>query len=324
MNFLDSIKVLPTSTRVFVVRAGNGARYREIFEKESKVFLEIPGVTPVSELIKQCDTEQIRKLLQRSTDIIRTKDPKAVDDYNGDKSSIASLYGSFLALYTKAKVGDLVLVPNLGYQAPFLIGEIVSDFSDEDVLSLDRYPKYKIPFRKVRWLSKDINKKRASLKLSDKLKNRKAVIEITEKAIKKEIFGYAFKKYVYDNTSKVSLLGEKYNGNNLDGIIDTLQAIQLLIQTLNIEKCVDIKINFNSPGSINIIGQGSKAIIIAAVMSSGVANVSYAQTMEDLKEAEIVRACQDRPILDSLDEDTFREVCGRAQNAKKEIQLEVP
>ncbi len=324
MNFLDSIKVLPTSTRVFVVRAGNGARYREIFEKESKVFLEIPGVAPVSELIKQCDTEQIRKLLQRSTDIIRTKDPKAVDDYNGDKSSIASLYGSFLALYTKAKVGDLVLVPNLGYQAPFLIGEIVSDFSDEDVLSLDRYPKYKIPFRKVRWLSKDINKKRASLKLSDKLKNRKAVIEITEKAIKKEIFGYAYKQYVYDDSSKALLSGEKYDGKNIQGIIDTLQALQLLMTQLKIQGDIEIKVNFNSPGSINIVGTGAKAIILAGIVSSCLAGTAYADTKQDLQESEIIQKCQDAPILDSLDEETYKEVCDKTQNAGKEIQLEVP
>ena len=324
MDFLNSIKVLPKNTRIFVVRAGNNARYREIFETESKVFLEIPGVAPIVDFVENGDSEHIRKLLQRSMDIIQKKEPKSLEDYDGNKALVAPLLGSFVSLYAKAHKGDLILVPNIGYQAPFLIGEIISDFSDDDTLFSNKYQGNKIPYRKVRWLSKDINKKKATTKLSDKLKNRKAVIEITETDIKKEIFGYAYKKYVYNDTSKACLSGAKYNGKNLQGIIDTLQAVQILTEKLGIQDDVDVKINFNSPGNINIFGNGSKAIIVAAIVSSCLSGVAYAETKQDLQESKIVQECQDSPILDSLDEKTYQEVCDKTQKAEKEIQLEVP
>lgn len=324
MNFIDGIKVLPKSTRVFVVRAGHNAKYQEFFEKDSKVFLEVPDVIPVTVFIENRDFDHIRQMLQRSMDIVRTKEPKALNDYNGDKTSVAPLFGSFIALYAKAQKGDLVLVPNVGYQKPFLIGEIISDFSDEDVFVLGKYPKYRIPCRKVRWLPTDMNKKRATTKLSEKLKNRKAVIEITEPSIKKEIFGYAYKQYVYDDSSKALLSGEKYDGKNIQGIIDTLQALQLLMTQLKIQGDIEIKVNFNSPGSINIVGTGAKAIILAGIVSSCLAGTAYADTKQDLQESEIIQKCQDAPILDSLDEETYKEVCDKTQNAGKEIQLEVP
>ena len=91
-----------------------------------------------------------------------------------ENDGLSSLYGSFTSLYARAKIGDLIIVPNRGYFEPFLLGEIISDFNEEDLLSIysNEFP---TPCRKVRWLPQKKSKCQISESLSNQMSNRKAI-----------------------------------------------------------------------------------------------------------------------------------------------------
>lgn len=321
-QFLSSIKEVAPDVKIFVVHPGEHKKYFEIFFHSHKVFLNIPGMDLS---LNDFDfPEKLRKKLRRTVDIAAGKEPNPIDSYSGKARGISPLFGSFSALYSRAKIGDLIIVPSRGYFEPFLLGEIISEFSATDALAVCS-DEYKTPYREVKWLRCDVSKSNISEALANQMSNRKAVIEINEEKNIKEVLGFAYGKYTYKGTSKSYLSGTNYNSKNLTGIIETLTAINLLAQKLNITDDLEIRINFNSPGGIGLISKGRKAIFIAGLFSNCLCGCDYNQTQKDFEDYRDVSEdgilCD--PMMQSIDSKTYKEVCEKINEAKQTLNIEV-
>lgn len=321
-DFMSSVKDVAPDVKIFVVHPGESKKYFDLFYRSCKVFLNIPGMDlHVNDF---GNNDLLRKKLRRTISIADGKEVLSTDAYSGEAKGISPLYGSFSALYARAKIGDLIVVPSRGYFEPFLIGEIISDYNDEDV-TIIHSDEYKTPYRKVRWLRNDINKKNVSEALASQMINRKAVIEINEEHLIKEVLGLAYGKYTYKDTSKSYLSGSNYNSKNLEGIIDTLIAINLLAKKLNVTDNLEIKINFNSPGGIGLISKGKTAIFIAGLASTCLCGCDYSAAQDEFQDYQEV-SVQDglcSPLMSSIDKNTYDSFCNKINEAKQKINLEV-
>lgn len=321
-DFTSSVKDVAPDVKVFVVHPGEGKKYFDFFYRSNIVFLNIPGMDLC--INDFGNNELLRKKLRRTISIIDGKEIFPIETYSGEAKGISPLFGSFSALYARAKIGDLIIVPSRGYFEPFLIGEIISDYNDEDVIIIHS-DEYKTPYRKVRWLRIDINKKRVSEALATQMINRKAVIEINDEDLIKEVLGLAYGKYTYKNTSKSYLSGSNYNSTNLEGIIDTLTAINMLAKKLNVADTLEIKINFNSPGGIGLISKGKIAIFIAGLASTCLSGCDYGSAQNEFQEYQEVSIgdglCS--PLMNSIDRETYDSFCNKITEAKQKIDLEV-
>lgn len=318
-QFLSSVKMVSPETRIFVLHPGEHKKYFDLIRRTGMIFLNIPGMDlHIGDLNVP---NLLRKKLRRTIDISEGKTILDLNQYPDVPRGISSLYGSFTSLYARAKIGDLVIVPNRGYFEPFLLGEIISDFNEEDVLSIHN-EEFPTPCRKVRWLPQKKSKSQISEALSNQMSNRKAIIEITEDALIKEVLSLAYGKYIYNDTSKSYFSGSTYNSSNLQGIIDALTAINQLSQTIDPNTPIDIKINFNSPGGICITSEGRKAIFIAGLISACLCGCNYEDVQEEyrlISEEDVY--CSD--IMSSLDSNTYRSICAKANSAKDQINFEV-
>ena len=318
-QFLSSVKMVSPEVKVFVLHPGEHKKYFELIHRSCMIFLNIPGMDLHVEDLNTPNL--LRKKLRRTIDISEGKTVLDLNQYSDAPRGISSLYGSFTSLYARAKIGDLIIVPNRGYFEPFLLGEIISDFNEEDLLSIysNEFP---TPCRKVRWLPQKKSKCQISESLSNQMSNRKAIIEINENKLIKEVLSLAYGKYIYNDSSKSYFSGSTYNSSNLQGIIDALTAINELSRTIDPDTPIDIKINFNSPGGICITSGGRKAIFIAALISSCLAGCDY-----DDVQIEYRLVSEDdvycNSIMASLDSNTYRSICAKANSAKDQINFEV-
>ncbi len=318
-QFLSSVKMVSPETRIFVLHPGEHKKYFDLIRRTGMIFLNIPGMDlHISDLGVP---NLLRKKLRRTIDISEGKTILDLNQYSDAPRGISPLYGSFTSLYARAKIGDLVIVPNRGYFEPFLLGEIISDFNEDDVLSIYS-DEYKTPCRKVHWLPQKKSKRQISEALSNQMSNRKAIIEITEDPLIKEVLSLAYGKYIYNDTSKSYFSGSTYNSSNLQGIIDALTAINELSKTIDPDTPIDIKINFNSPGGICITSKGRKAIFIAGLISSCLCGCKYEDVQEEYRLISEEDAYCDS-IMSSLDSNTYRSICAKANSAKDQINFEV-
>ena len=133
-QFLSSVKMVSPEVKVFVLHPGEHKKYFELIHRSCMIFLNIPGMDLHVEDLNTPNL--LRKKLRRTIDISEGKTVLDLNQYSDAPRGISSLYGSFTSLYARDKIGDLIIVPNRGYFEPFLLGEIISDFNEEDFLSI--------------------------------------------------------------------------------------------------------------------------------------------------------------------------------------------
>lgn len=126
-DFTSSVKDVAPDVKVFVVHPGEGKKYFDFFYRSNIVFLNIPGMDLC--INDFGNNELLRKKLRRTISIIDGKEIFPIETYSGEAKGISPLFGSFSALYARAKIGDLIIVPSRGYFEPFLIGEIIISFA---------------------------------------------------------------------------------------------------------------------------------------------------------------------------------------------------
>jgi len=132
-----------------------------------------------------------------------------------DKGFNASV-GNARSLYHLAKPGDLVIVPGYGQYKNVLIGEIADEFSPANTIQTATFPGEEIPFRKVRWIRTDIEKRTFSQATSRRLENRHAIINIRDErggvalGISMEIYKATYDNFIFGEISKTTLVGAAY------------------------------------------------------------------------------------------------------------------
>lgn len=315
LNF--DVKRISSDIKIFILHAGKARKFFNVFKQNQQVFLNVPDLTLMDNDFKDINALK-RKIAQTYFK-------------NRDNRGLISLTGSVNTLYNVAKKGDLIIVPNYGYYEKFLIGEIISDFNNDDMTTLQQV-NLKVPFRRVEWLSlpANANKKSLSTDLGRLLGNQKAIIEISEEKQKEEILNLAYKKYLYKDISKSYLSGSNYNGHNIDGIIKTLQALKQIAEMIDPNNTLEIKINFNSPGGFFIKGKKETALVVAMILSGALSGLSLADINSDIKELTSTTLeknimddiCSDA-LMSSLDPNKYKEICKNVLEAHSSINLEV-
>ena len=320
MNPRFDIKQISSGIKIFILHAGKGRKFFNIFKQNNVVFLNISDLKLTTN-----DFEDINSLKRKISQAC-FKD--------GDVRGLISLTGSISTLYNVAKVGDLIIIPNYGYYEKFLIGEIISDFDSSDIF-ISQQMNLRVPFRRVKWLPLPLNanKKNLSHDLGILLGNQKAIIEISEENQKEEILNLAYKKYIYKDISKSYISGSNYNGHNIEGIIQTLQALKRIAEIIDPDNTLEIRINFNSPGGFSIKGKKKTALLTAVIFSGALSGASLINVNQDIEQVEDLSEstttqdikediCSDR-MMATLDPEKYNEICQYVLDANSNINLEV-
>lgn len=204
------IRILDDNHQVFVLHPGDRKRfYRDFIENEA-VFLDLPGLAFAEPPDIENETLRNSLRMSRRISIWRRRGSPAADRPSRDASEYAITNPGMEAprfvrevkdLYTDAKAGDLVVVPGSGYRSTVYIGEFLNDFDPEFVVQSNRYPTETIPARRVKWLPVRVAKGQFPERIIRLLQNRQAIIRITQRDDRHQIYEFAYGDYVWGDVS---------------------------------------------------------------------------------------------------------------------------
>ncbi|MFD2205430.1 hypothetical protein [Kiloniella antarctica] len=319
-------KIIQEDHRVWALHAGRGKRQYEFFSDHSQVFLELPGISLTEDTFES--VHSIRQHLRMSMEVYRFSSGsvdippnRRAESYSGEpaeanvvgEKGLNAAVGNVCSLYRDAQIGDLVIVPGRGQYNPVLIGEIESNFSEEDGITVPHFNNEIIPTRRVRWINKNIEKRSFSSPLAKRLENRHAIINIRDgrqnnviNKLSLEVYRKVYDNFIWGGESKATFFGNEYQSKNPDGIIDTANVIKFLFaayiassrgeinqfstmessQAINryydTELINDFSFNFNSPGKIQISALRLAAIFVAMGIAVALHDVSFSEAISDL------------------------------------------
>lgn len=298
---VSSIRLIKSDVSIWLVYAGRGRRFFDLFRQSGSVFLSLPGFDANDNVFKS--DELIRRHLAMSDSVGRytsgatstppNRRPSAYNPYpyqtgSTEAKSFAAELGNIYRMFVDAKPGDLVLSPTVGHFDPYLIGEITHDWRKGDDLEVPLLQGEVVPARKVRWLNTALARRDFSPRVSRRLQNQHAITRLDDD-LYEDIFELVYPSFVWGDRSKLDVFGNGYTGT------DPLQpyASALLVkyvvasvfaykkgefdkfQGLDPRAAIDAYYdqslveefgqNFNSPGKFSIVAAiGSLSILASA------------------------------------------------------------
>lgn len=313
-------KLIEPSTRAWVVHAGRSQLNYKDFVSGNQVFLEVPHIE-IDKSILALRTS-IRRALRRSIEWRKhyqttgsAAPSNLLSSYKGtpfEDHALRALSGSISRLYGQAKKGDIVIVPGRenirGINVPVIrFGEILSDFSTQDIFAGSRPDNQSVPFRRVKWLNV-VPRKEVSLHLERKIGKPPAIREIKIDRDTEEILNHTYESYIFSGNSSGLITADKYEGSDFVTLNRSSELIAFLVsahaafsnnatapqQIVDIEKFTqqyfsaasveNIVVDFASPGFWRIVGASvSLAAFVAlgvAVFSSGLPTSALTQGIE--------------------------------------------
>jgi hypothetical protein len=261
-------------------------------------------------------------------------------------------------MFREMRVGDVVIMTPFDHYDPLLIGEVESDWSEDQVMTLPDYGDNYLPYRKVNWLSHGLSRRDFPAPVAKRMQNRKAISQIHYDYYD-SIFRLVYHAYIWGETSKLDVFAPEYNSSDPTAnaeasfIIKYAVALYSAIQKNEIEKfnamsiedaadiyfdpvlVIQIAQAFGSPGGyiVRLIGAGAAGVlaIIAAIALSDESKSIDAVKVEAVQQAQVsipippgVDAVNWNLIGNSIragNGDQLRERYGRAAKAKLGLTL---
>ena len=367
MTVIDfATKVIPQDQKVWLIHPGRYRKFYQTFKTDEIVFLSMPGlnlsaktcadVAAVRQHVRMA--KALRKYHQDDIDgkapAIPSKNPKTYSDNPG--SNVNSDVGNVVGLYHTAAPGDLVVVTGRGYYESVLIGEIKTPFDPNDLTTAKGLEYAKVPYRRVKWITKEYAKKDFSRPLAESLVNRKAIIQLPKDNITEQLYQFAYSSYVIGDRSKIDLYGPKYKGNKLTGTNSSTTLVAYLaaaygaiekneikkFEKLAVEEAIETYLNpqliqhfyqeFHSPGKFVLY---TSSAVLASFITLGVtiatsdlagnhfvSNIKVENSVEKEVHPQLQDACdQYNYLLNSLSHDGKCKIQELGADAHKRIGL---
>ncbi|MET3760701.1 hypothetical protein [Sphingomonas sp. UYEF23] len=296
---LSGIKLLRSDVKIWLVYAGYNRRFLDDFASNNRVFLNLPGfdASPAS----LTDAVLMRRHLAMSdavAEYVRGHSPAppsrlplsySPNPYAGDTPDarrFSAELGNIERLFKTAKIGDLIMSPGHGQYDPFLVGEIISNWSKSDDLIVPDLLGETVPTRRIRWLNVVATRRDFSPKTARRLTNRHAITLVADRYYA-NIFDTVYPSYSWGERSKLDLFGNGYAGKDPLQPYDAAKLLKYVMasvfaydkgqiaefQTFDIDGAIlhfydeslvdDLAQNFNSPGKFTLIAKsGLLAILV--------------------------------------------------------------
>ncbi|VUD66319.1 hypothetical protein TDB9533_03559 [Thalassocella blandensis] len=255
IRIINSQKLIPEGHRVFVLHAGRNKKFFKNFMFQNCVFFDLPELDLPTEFEVNDDLKSKLHMakawaiyLDRYSNIDPpSRDPKDYDPKTGledekysrmDPQNIRAIQ----ELYSDANAGDLVVCCGKGYNSPVLIGELLDyEVGAETVpkIAIESYGGREIPYRPVKWLSKNRTRFDFTFDFSQLLSNRSAMIRVPRSRLK-EAYDYAYGEYSMADQASISL---DVSPANVEGDID-LSTIP--VDPLQLRSATDLALYFNA------------------------------------------------------------------------------
>lgn len=298
---VERIRLVRDNVAIWLVYAGRGRRYFELFREKGVVFLNLPGFN-ANDRVFESD-ESIRKHLAMSDEIYRwlrsarnSPPSRQASSYSAyphksgtsDAKSFNAEAGNIQRMFVEAKVGDIILSPPVGHYDPFLVGEIRTAWNKSDDIEVPFLQGEVVPTRKVRWLNVALARRDFPPRVSRRLQNPLAISKI-DNDLYEQILNLVYPSYVWGERSKLDVFGDNYKGTDPlqpyasallvkyviasvfafeKGEFDQFQGLQPrdAIDRYYDEQLVkEFGQNFNSPGKFSIVAAlGSLSLLASA------------------------------------------------------------
>jgi hypothetical protein len=300
---LSQIRLVRDDVAIWLIYAGRGRRFYEIFQQSKSVFLNLPGFN-ATERVFESD-ELIRRHLKMSDEIFRyvsgarnSPPSRRAANYNpypyasgtAEAKSFAAELGNIERLFVEAKPGDIVMSPPFGHFDPYLIGEIRRTWTKDDDLEIEMLQGEAVPTRKVRWLNVALARRDFPARVSRRLQNQHAITRV-DPIFYKDILDLVYPSYIWGERSKLDVFGDDYKGTDplqpyasallVKYVIasvfafkkDEFDNFQKLSPHDAIEQFYDESLveefgqNFNSPGKFSVVAAiGSLSLLASAAL----------------------------------------------------------
>jgi hypothetical protein len=316
---LSRIRLIRNDVSVWLIYAGTGRRFFELFRDTRSVFLSLPGfdandrVFESEELIRRHlhMSDAIGRYVRGATNTPPSRRPSAYNPYpyqtgSTEAKSFAAELGNVIRLFVDAKAGDLVMSPPYGHFDPFLIGEITHPWRKTDDTPIALLQGEIVPARKVRWLNTALARRDFPARVSRRLQNKHAITKLDPEYYE-EIFSRVYPSYVWGEHSKLDVFGDDYRGKDplqpyaaarlIKYVVASVFAYSIgeieSFQGMDLQQAIDhyydealveeFAQNFNSPGRFSIIAAlGSLSILASAGLM--VATADPAQNFDQTKQ----------------------------------------
>lgn len=298
---VSSIRLIKSDVSIWLVYAGRGRRFFDLFRQSRSVFLSLPGfdandgVFKSDELIRRhlAMSDAVGRYASGATSTPPNRRPASYNPYpyqtgSTEAKSFAAELGNIYRMFIDAKPGDLVLSPTVGHFDPYLIGEITHAWRKSDDLEVPLLQGEVVPTRKVRWLNTALARRDFPPRVSRRLQNQHAITRMDDD-LYEDIFERVYPSFVWGDRSKLDVFGNDYTGTDPlqpyasallvkyviasvfaydKGEFDRFQSLDSLaaIEAYYDESLVEeFGQNFNSPGKFSIIAAlGSLSILASA------------------------------------------------------------
>lgn len=238
-----NLKFIDDDVAIWRVYPGTKKDFVRQFIKEDCVFLELPGMdlTPKDLVEKWRVTPKIARAKALADWYLTEPDDRPsqpsddLKDYAAEANSrsVSMAYWNFVRLFVTAKVGDLVIIPeDDGFQSKLYIGEITEDFDPKNKINVKQFAHHSVPFRRVKWLRKDFERRLISVDLSRELGGRRAVKALSTEDFGHYIFRLAYQNFVYAGEAQYVFEGEKYD-NDPEATVPGIQLLSYALAAAN-------------------------------------------------------------------------------------------
>ncbi|WP_420479966.1 hypothetical protein [Brevundimonas sp. FT23028] len=337
--------------RVFIARPGEDFRFYNDFNRNGRIFLDVPGLNlngfngppaaaELAPLLGMSERVRSWHRKRRPPEAAPSRNP---DDYQnfGVTQRRAVIAGAIREMYFGARKGELVIVPGPGYWSDVLIGEFADDpgiFASVDVDAI--YPGERIPGRRVRWLTR-VTKGSLDPELIRRLQTPHP-FTLVGKSMRDELYRLAYPNFSFDDTYTAKIFTREPEFTTVDDLTIQLFVNQVVAlwagkeldeEPASVEKALaflnahpevvpDLAININSPGNLTIYSQRLVPLVIAALLAlalSGAAPLNPADIEVVNSAAGATAECTAavdesvKDILRIMGYDRWKETCDQLQ-----------
>lgn len=347
---LDAV-ILPHEHKIFKLFPGRDYEFYEFMKRQGVVFIDVRDLKLLGDNPREWDQDKL--LNHIAADRVNRKveqgheRPARIVRSQGDKATRTFVNGLLL----KAKKGDLILMPQKGYE-DVMVGQLLDELgtvktvkmaADEDAASYVG--------RRVKWIG-TIRKLALNQTLIKMLHSRATFFDIGRSHYE-SIYRLTYDNFVFDDqffatfrtskevfTPKANFLTSVWL--ELFEVLEEARGANLPLSEGSIYDLVidsdiaendrdDLSININSPGWFRIRSLVSAPLASLALFGMAVQGVPYAQAVEASTSAQVVgRASADclgevddsvRSYILLLGQERWEQACKLAKQAESEAQL---
>lgn len=367
---IPSFTFIRDNVGIYLFYAGRNRKFFDETRRNAALFLDLPGFTADSRTFvdhgrivqSTYRAHAARKYLSRP---IENPRPRAASEYSTELPTVGRRVDrSFLAdvintqiLFAEISIGDVIILTPQNHYDPILLGEVQTDWNPDQVLNVEAFGEFAVPFRQVRWVPHDLSRSDFARDVARRMQNRRTVTRVDPRYYQ-DIFRLIYSRYIWGNSSKLDIFSEYYASNDPTAteeasflikyaialyaatLINEVDQFVALDKRIAASRYFDSAIvdqmvqSFGSPGGYvaRLLGS-SAAIFVAGVIA--IALSDEAQNVGAAQDQAVAEAQQEsRPILSGAEFDPFanslragtddelRRVYGREAKAKLGLTLD--